>query len=136
MNSKFLVGGLLGGIAYFVVGGLLYGMLLADTMASYMMPGINKANEEMDMVHLILGNLGFGFLLSFVFSKWSSPMSLGAGATGGAIVGLLVSLSYNLIVFATSNIANSVTWIFVDAVVFTVISGVAGAVVGWWMGRK
>ncbi|MFM2213693.1 MAG: hypothetical protein RL427_956, partial [Bacteroidota bacterium] len=64
MNVKnFMVGGIVGGVADFLMGWLLYGILLKDTF-----PKPQGAGPE-NMLFIFLGCLCFGFLLSFIFAQ-------------------------------------------------------------------
>lgn len=137
MNSKFLVGGLIGFVLFFLLGWLVYGMLLADMMAGYMNTECTRPMEEMNMSLMILGNVGFGLMFSYILSNGGAKFaSFSGGAIGGAIVGLLVSLSYDSMIYAQSTMMNSFNGIIMDVVAFTIISAVAGGGIGWWLGRK
>ena len=130
--KKLLTGGIVGGILYFLLGWLIYGMLLMDFMNNH--PGtagnVNKA--EPDFLYLIIGNLAMGFLLAYVFVK-SSISSLAAGLVTGGIVGLLVCVSVDSVIYATTTIASK-TAMAVDVAAFTVMSAIVGAVVGMVLG--
>ncbi|WP_162127780.1 hypothetical protein [Flavobacterium phycosphaerae] len=64
MNVKnFIVGGIVGGIADFLMGWLIYGILLKDTF-----PKPEGAGAE-NMMFIFLGCMSFGFLISYVFSR-------------------------------------------------------------------
>ncbi|MEO6132657.1 MAG: hypothetical protein ABIQ02_12475, partial [Saprospiraceae bacterium] len=106
MNNKFLVGGLIGGVACFLLGYLIYVLALGDTMAANAMPGVNKTMEEFNWPFIVLGNLASGFLLSYVMTK-SNTSGFGPGATMGAIIGLLVAMGFDFIMYGTSNIMTS-----------------------------
>ncbi|MBK5272263.1 MAG: hypothetical protein JJE22_14740 [Bacteroidia bacterium] len=137
MNSqKFLVGGIVGGIVYFLLGWLIYGMLLRDFMSNNMSaPGIMKADADMIWWALIVGNILMGFLVTYVLSK-AKATSAGAGAGVGFVLGLLMSLSYDLIMFATSNVMSSLKGLAVDVAVSAVMSAIVGAVIGAILGGK
>ena len=130
--KKLLTGGIVGGILYFLLGWLIYGMLLMDFMNNH--PGtagnVNKA--EPDFLYLIIGNLAMGFLLAYVFVK-SSISSLAAGLVTGGIVGLLVCVGVDSVIYATTTIASK-TAMAVDVAAFTVMSAIVGAVVGMVLG--
>jgi uncharacterized membrane protein len=134
MNTKkFLIGGIVGGVVYFLLGWLFYGNLLAQYFLDH--PGTVIADKPMDQViwwALILGNLLSGFLLAYVFSK-SGVSSLSSGLITGGILGFLMSSSYDLIMYATTNITSKHAML-ADVATFTVISAITGAVVGAVMG--
>ena len=112
-------------------------MLLADMMAGYMNTACTRPMEEMDMSLMILGNVGLGLLFAYILSSGGAKFaSVSGGATGAAIVGLLVSLSYDSMIYAQSTMMNSFTGVIMDVLAFTVISAIVGGGIGWWLGRK
>lgn len=133
MNNKFLVGGLIGGVACFLVGYLIYGLALGDMMAANAMPGVNKAMADYNWPFLVLGNLATGFLLSYVLSK-SNTSGFGPGATMGAVVGLLTIMGFDFVMYATSNIMTSMQAMFIDMIGFTVLLAVTGGIIGAYFG--
>jgi hypothetical protein len=73
MNVKnFIVGGIVGGIVDFLLGWVVYGMLLHDMMP--MEPGAKE-----NMMFIFLGCMSFGFLISWVFSQGEGISNVGAG---------------------------------------------------------
>lgn len=92
MNLKnFIAGGLVGGIADFLLGWLFYGILFRDYF-----------EEEMpNMVFIFLGCLSFGFLASYVFIRWANLVTFLSGLKAGAVFGILIGLMNNF--FMRSN---------------------------------
>ncbi|HET9823865.1 MAG TPA: hypothetical protein VFP87_00955 [Chitinophagaceae bacterium] len=136
MNSqKFIVAGIAGGIVNFVLGWLIYGMLLKDFMASNTQAGIMRSDSDMIWWALAVGNLAFGFLLAYVIGK-ASTASAGQGAAVGFILGLLVCLGYDLITYATTTMVSSLKVVAADVAATAVMSAIAGAVVGWVLGMS
>jgi hypothetical protein len=136
MNSqKFIVGGIVGGIAYFILGWVIYGMLLRDFMSGNSSANLMRADSDMIWWALIVGNLAMGFLLAYVIGKGSS-LSIAGGAGTGFVVGLLVSLGIDLVSYATTTTMSSLKGLAADVAAFTVMSAIAGAVVGWVMGMS
>ena len=136
MNSqKFIVGGIAGGIANFILGWLIYGMLLKDFMASNTQAGLMRSQSDMIWWALIVGNLAFGFLLAYVIGK-SSTASAGQGAGVGFVIGLLVCLGYDLITYATTTMVSSLKVVAADVAATAVMSAIAGAVVGFVLGMS
>lgn len=133
MNNKVLVGGLIGGVVFFLLGYLVYGMALNSMMAENSMAGLQRPMEEIQWLFLVVGNLAFGFLIAYVLNKAGSN-SASAGAGVGAMIGFLVSLAGDFTSYGVSN-AMTLTGVFVDIIALTVMAAIVGAVVGWWYGR-
>ena len=135
MNSqKFIVGGVVGGIVFFILGWLVYGMLLKDFMANNLSNAM-RADADTIWWALVLGQLAGGFLLAYIIGK-ASATSAGAGAGVGFIVGLLVCLSYDLTMYGVSTTIASLKGLAADVAVSAVISAIVGAAVGWAMGMS
>ena len=135
MNNRVLVGGLIGGVVFFLLGWVVYGMAIGDTLDANMMTGLSRTDEEMQLAFVALGNLLFGFLLAYVLDKANS-LSFTAGASVGAMIGFLLSLGGNLTMYGTTNLFTSLTGVFVDVVAVTVMCALVGGVIGWWYGRS
>ncbi len=130
--KKLFLGGITGGIAYFLLGWLIYRMLLANFMTSH--PGTigNIERGQPDFMYLIIGNLAMGFLMAYIFVK-GNVSSLGGGLITGGIVGLLASVGFDSMMYATSNIISK-TAMAADVAAMTVISAIVGAIVGMVFG--
>ena len=126
MNTrKFFLGGIAGGIIYFLLGYLIYGILLRDYMKP-LVDGVDRGGNEI-FWSLIVGNLLLGFLISYVLNR-SGVASVSDGLTTGTVTGLLFSSGYDLIMYGTTNLA-SLSQVAADIAAFTVISAIAGAVI-------
>ena len=135
MNTKnFLIGGIVGGVLFFLLGWLFYGNLFAGYFKDH--PGtatnVDRAMDQFQWWALILGNLLFGFLLAYIFSK-SGVTSLASGLVTGLVVGFLFSCSMDLVMYGTSNIMSKHT-LAADIGITTVMWAVTGAVVGAILG--
>jgi hypothetical protein len=135
MNSqKFIVGGVVGGIVYFILGWLIFGMALRDFMSSNVAPGSMRADADLVWWALIVGNLAMGFLLAYVIGKGN--VSAGSGAGVGFVLGLLVSLGFDLVSYATSTTLTSLKVVAADVAASAVMSAIAGGIVGYVMGMS
>lgn len=135
MNTKkFLIGGIVGGIVYFLLGYLFYGNLLSDFFMKNAgsATGVSRAMDQFVWWALVLGNILGGCLLAYVFIK-SNISSVGSGLVTGLVIGLLVASSYDFISYATSNLMNT-AGVLGDICTFTVMSAIAGAIVAWVCG--
>lgn len=134
-NKKLLIGTVVGGISYFVLGFLIYGLALTDTMAAYSNPACMRADADMIWWAMIVGNLSFAAVLTYVFLK-SNVNSFGGGAQMGALLAFLFSLSVDLMLFSTTTTMTSTTGIAIDVVAATVMGTVAGGVIGMVIGKS
>jgi hypothetical protein len=134
-TNKFLIGGIIGGVANFLLGWLVWGMLLMSFMNEHTTEAgkaVMRGEENMVWWALIGANLLFGFLLSYILNK-SSVSSAGAGAATGAVIGLLMSGAIDLFFYAQMNL-NDTTAIAVDVAASTVVTAIVGGIVGAYLG--
>ncbi|MDA0874932.1 MAG: hypothetical protein O3C45_07695 [Bacteroidetes bacterium] len=126
MNSKTLIGSALGGLGLFLMGGLVYMVILGDM-------NLWGQTAEPALPWIIGGEIVFGYLITWVIGV-SNASGVQGGAKAAAITGLIIGLAINLIMIGEGHaeIKNGL----IDTVVWPVRWGVAGAVVGWWSGRK
>ena len=105
MLTRVLAATVAGGIAFFVLGFVIYGLIL-DPMV--MKPNMKEyaglVNDPPVWVPLVLGNLVNAFFLAFIFDKWASIRTFVGGLKGGAIVMFLVALTMQLIFSAFINL--------------------------------
>ena len=134
-SSRFILAGIVAGVVFFLLGWVIYGMLLANYMTDNTLAGSMRAENEMIWWALILGNLASGFLLAYILGK-AGASTIGSGAGIGLVVGLLMSLSFDLTMYGTSRIITNAQFIGVDVIASAVISAIAGGVVGWVYGMK
>ena len=129
-SNKFLVAWIAGSAVLFLVGYLIYGMLLADFMKNHSgtASGVMKDSKDFMIWLIAVSNLVYGFLLTYIFGR-AGVASAGSGFSLGAIMGLFTALSTDLIQYATSNL-NTSTSIAADVIAFTILAGLAGAVIG------
>ncbi|HEX6914063.1 MAG TPA: hypothetical protein VF145_02400 [Chitinophagaceae bacterium] len=131
-SRNFLLGGVVAGIVYFLLGWLTYGLLLKDLMDGHTSQGmlaIRRADEDFILWSMIIGNLGLGFLVSYVMSK-SNAVTAMSGLITGSLVGFFCSVAFDFITYAQLNIGD-MTGIWLDIATMTVVSGIAGGVTGF-----
>jgi len=94
MNIKnFIIGGIVGGIATNLAGWLFYGVLFVNQFPQ---------GEEMDMKMVLLGCMTYGFLLSYIFTKWANIKTAMSGLGAGAVLGLIIGIWSNFFQAAAS----------------------------------
>jgi hypothetical protein len=135
--KKRILATLAGFVVLFVLGWLIYGMLLMDFYASNSGSATGVMRAETDMVWwaLILGNLFQAYFLVYIFGKWANITTFGGGFSAGLIIGLILGFAFNLTMYATANIAN-LTASLVDPFVSGIMMAITGGVIGWMLGRK
>lgn len=132
MNSqKFVVGGIVGGILYFLLGYVFYGLMLKSFFDSN---GMAVNMDNMVWWAMIVGNVAGGFLLAYIFSKGGVSTASG-GAGTGFVVGLLMSLSFDLVMYGIGK-GMSLKGIAADVATAAVMTAIIGAVVGWVLGMS
>jgi len=132
-TNKILLGGITGGVALFLLGWLIYGILLMNYTMSNYNQCMNRPMQEMIWWSLILSNLALGFLLATIFS-WSNTTGIMAGAKIAGITGLLLSASIDLGYYSMTTMYINPSIIVVDIIVYTIYLAIAGAAVAWVMG--
>lgn len=134
-SKKILIGGITGGIVNFLLGWLVWGILLAETMESHMMvyEGLMRGPENMLLWAMAVSSLSIGFLLAYVFSK-ASINSAGSGFSTGAIIGLLMTIFFDFLLHGQMNIIDT-TGILIDIAASAIVVGIMGAIIGWLNGR-
>ena len=90
MNVKnFFIGGIVGGIVDFLMGWLVWRILLKDVM-----PAPEGSGPE-NMMYIFLGCMSFGFLISYVFSQGEGISTCMAGIKMAVGIALFMGLCNN-----------------------------------------
>jgi hypothetical protein len=134
-TNKFLVGGIIGGVANFLLGWLVWGMLLMNFMTQHCSEAskaINRSEDNMIWWAMIVGNLAFGFLMSYILNK-AGANSVAKGAGVGAVVGLLSAIGYDCMMYSMMDMMDT-TAIAVDVAASTVVNSIVGGIIGWYLG--
>jgi hypothetical protein len=126
--KRFVVGTIVGGVVLFVTGYLIFNMLLGSFFTANAGTATGAGREAPLMWSIAVGCLGYAALICYALGARSTS-GLGGGAKVGAIVGFLLWLSADFILFGTQNVAN-LTATLVDPLVGAVHGGIGGAVIG------
>jgi hypothetical protein len=129
MNKKILIGGITGGILFFLLGWLVYGILLVDYMGNHAgsKGDINRGDADMQMIYILAGSILQGILLAYILVKSNVSNAAGGFITGGT-VGFLVSSSIDFTTYGTTYILSKHS-LMVDVIAATLIAAVTGTVV-------
>ena len=134
MNTKTLVAGLLAAIVTFLIGWLIFGVLLVSYYNSNMLayPGLLK--EPPNVLFIGFANLAWGLMLAYVFSL-AGINTASKGLITGFIIFLLICIGFNCMFHAQFNLYSRRVFV-VDALANGVLGAISGAFIGWWYGRK
>lgn len=128
-----LLASLAAAVASFLLGWLIYGMLLADVMAGGTNQACMRAMEDMNMMAMVIANLIWGLLFGWTLWKMGVNTAMG-GVMPGAILAALIAAGMDMFLLAMSLWFTNSTVIIVDVVASAVQGAIVGAVVGWMLG--
>ena len=128
-TQRFALATVVGGITLFVLGFLIYGVLLMDFFAANTGSATGALREVPLFWSLGLGELALAALLTLAIGGWARKASAADGLKTGAVVGLLLSLAVGLTFYGVTNMSN-LTATLTDIVVGTVRLALAGAAIG------
>jgi len=133
MNTKTLLGALIAGVVSFLLGWLIFGILLMDYYAANKVqyPGLLK--DPMEIWPIAVADLVWGLLVSWIFSM-ANIKTVAKGVTVGFLIGFLMVLGFDLFVYAELNLY-STRLLGLDVIMNGVMGAASGAVLGWWYGR-
>lgn len=122
MNAKNLIaGGITGGIAYFFLGWIVYGIVLREYFPE-------PAGED-NLVHIALGSMSYGFLMGWVFQLNEGIKKCVPGIKAGIGIGLFVAL--HMTFFINMNAPTlDLKMTLIDTLAMLFISAIVGAIVG------
>lgn len=139
MNTRMLLAGLAAGIVAFLLGWLLFGILLMGYFESNTLSyeGLMKSEEEFNYLGMLLANILTGILIAWLLWRMGVT-SIGKGLSDGFTIGLLIYGSMALYYYSMMNwytgIMPMVVEILANSLWTAVIGGVAATVLG--AGRK
>ena len=130
MTIRFAAAALAGVLTIAVVGGVLYGVILAEFFRSNITLAVMKTPPGLAWV--ALSHLPFGILLALVV-RWRGVLTAGGGALTGGTLGFLMAATYDLAQYGTTSLW-TLRLTLVDPIVTTIMVASAGAVVGLVLG--
>lgn len=126
MNVKnFIVGGIVGGIVNYLLGWLVYGIILNDPTSA------NAGKENLWVI--FAGCMVFGFLISYIFSLGEGISNYMQGIKMAAGVGLFTSIWFDCFYHMYDNLDYKFT--AMGAVISLILAAVVGAVVAMVNGK-
>ena len=125
---KIFKGTVIGGIAFFLLGWLIYGILLMDYSAENYNHCANRPGENVIWWAMVLSNFTTAFLLTLILN-WAGAKGAAGGLKYGAVFGFLVALAMNLSFYSMTTMFNHFFALVVDVLAYTVIMAIAGMVI-------
>lgn len=135
MITRVLAAAVAGGITFFILGFVIYGLLL-DPMV--IRPNMNTfaglMKETPDFIPLVLANIVSALLLAYIFDKWAGIRTFIGGLQAGAIIWFLIALSFQLMFMAFWNLSKNYIPAVADVIGSTVMGAIGGGVIGQVLG--
>lgn len=128
MDMKILKGTIFGGVVYFLIGWLVYGILLADFSAANFNQCANRPMAEMIYWAMIISNLSYALFLTLML-KWSGASGWMDGLKTGALFGLLFSVTIDFSFYSMTTMFNNTSSMIIDIVVNAVVAAIIGTVI-------
>lgn len=134
MNTKVLVGGIVGAIVMFLLGWLIYGVLMGSMMEDMPEP------TSMGLLWFFIADLAVGLLLAYIYTKWAGISTAMGGAKAAIIIGLLMAIwvdgfAMGMPEMYAEGYQMTIPMMLMDVVIQVVIVAAAGAAIGWYLGR-
>ncbi|MBP1598259.1 MAG: hypothetical protein H6Q05_3636 [Acidobacteria bacterium] len=125
---KILKGAVAGGIVFFLLGWLVYGVLLMNYMTANMNQCAARPMQEMIWWAMIASSLLTGLLLTMVL-KWAGAKAILDGLKTGAVFGVLLASGMDLGFWSMTKMYNNFAVMVVDIVVYTLMMSVVGMLI-------
>ena len=126
--KRSLIGALVGAIMLYATGYLIFDLAFENFYRANVgsATGVDRGGQLVWAI--LVANLAYGALITYVIGNRTSTLSIGGGARIGAIVGFLLWCTVDFVYYGTTNIAN-LTRTVVDPLLEIVHGGIGGAVI-------
>ena len=118
-----------GSVVLFLMGYLIWGILLGSWFSANEIEYAGLSRQSPDLLMLYGSNLVFALLLAFVFDRWANIRTFAAGLGGGAVLGMLIHLGFELSILGYMNLYKSMGPVLAD-----VAAEAARTSLGWGRG--
>ncbi|HMO61539.1 MAG TPA: hypothetical protein PKC39_10415 [Ferruginibacter sp.] len=124
--KKFITGTIVAGVLSFLLGWLIYGMLLASYFQKHTGKIGSVDRPEPEMLYLALGNLFYGALVAYIIIR-AGVKTVAGGFITGATIGFLISVSMNCMMYGLTYITSKHAML-ADVIASVIMVGIVGAV--------
>ncbi|MBK7762682.1 MAG: DUF1761 family protein [Bacteroidetes bacterium] len=134
-TSKILIASIIGAVVNFLVGWVIYGMILMDTMNNSTTPEAKAVTKtEPNLLGVFVSGLLFSIMYAYVFEKMGNVRTFVSGAITGGIIGLLITAGLDVQFWSMFTMYTSTTPLLLDIVGGTIMSAIVGGAIGWYLG--
>ena len=135
-TNKILLAGLIGGAVAFLLGFLIFGIMLSEFLQSNAgsATGVVRGESEMLWAPMVIGHLAWGMFFAIIYGRWANISTFATGAKAGAVLGFLSALTQNMINLGSTHVMNP-TAAMSNIVAVSIVSAIVGGVVAWFLGR-
>jgi len=134
MSVKTIVAAVAGGAVFFLLGFLIYGLALNQTMQSMTVQYSGLFKLEPNFIAIALFTLAWGGLLAMIFDYWADIRTFAGGAIAGAIIMFLISFAHEMQTKAFMALTIGYTPVIINVLVTAFMGAVAGGVVASVLG--
>jgi len=134
MNARVLLAAVGGAVSNFLVGWVVYGMLLMDYMKANTVQYAGLMKEPPDLGTMFISGLFWALTYSYIFHRWAGIKDFKSGMMAGMVISILYGLAIDLQFLAMMNLYVGYTVILVDVAASTVMGSIMGGVVGLILG--
>lgn len=131
MPKNFLILTLLGTIAYFLIGWLIFDAALGSYTEAHttQLPGFKKDAESFNIPMLILSCMAYAVLITFILTVIGKVTSPAQAFLFSAVVGVLIAIMTDFYWYASSNFYSNSLVVFLDIAGAALSVGILGATV-------
>ena len=137
MNTqKILIGALIGAITLFVIGYIIYVLIMPSPAFAQGDCYGDCATDPAAIIFpaIIVMEILWALLVAVIFGRWASISTFNTGMKAGAFIGLIIGLGIGLDIFATTCLITFNAVIFYG-ITYAIRYAIAGGVIGWYFGR-
>lgn len=135
MLVKVLVGTIVGGIVMYLLGFLVFGILLADYMKAGVHQYAGLIKDPPEHISLFFFNIAWACLLTTIFVKWAGIKDFVSGLSAGAMIFFLMMLGINLNYVAFMNLYIGAAPVLVGLLASTFLGAASGGAIGFVLGK-
>jgi len=135
MDSKrLIIGTIVGGIVLYIVGYVFWGMMFTDFFESNAGSATGVNRDPQLIWAVVIGTLAYALLLTLSIESQSGSANVVGGAKVGAVVGMLIWMTADFVLYGTANLDN-LTGTVADTALEFVRGGIGGAVIAATLGK-